>query len=195
MRKSKLERKTKETSIKIDLNIDGKGKSKIETGVKFLNHMLELFAKHGLFDLSLNVKGDLEIDQHHTVEDIGIALGSAFDKALGNRKGINRAGYFVMPMDESLAIVAVDIGGRSFLKFDAEFKDKMAGDLDTELIEDFFKGFADNLKANIHVRLPYGRTTHHRMESVFKAFARALSMSCSTNPRAKGQIPSTKGKI
>ncbi|MBW2980636.1 imidazoleglycerol-phosphate dehydratase HisB [Candidatus Woesearchaeota archaeon] len=195
MRKSKIERKTKETAIKIELNVDGKGKSKIDTGIKFLNHMLELFAKHGLFDLSVKAKGDLEIDQHHTVEDIGIAIGQAFDKALAKRKGIARAGYFVMPMDESLAIVAIDIGGRPFLKFDAEFKDKIVGDLKTELIEEFFQAFANNLKVNLHVRLPYGKTTHHRTEAIFKGFARALSMACSTEKRAKGQIPSTKGKI
>lgn len=195
MRKSKIERKTKETQIKIELNIDGKGKSKIATGVKFLDHMLELFSKHGLFDLSLKAKGDLEIDQHHTIEDIGIALGQAFDKALGKRGGINRAGYFVMPMDESLAIVAIDIGGRPYSKFDAEFKDSIVGDLKTDMIEEFFQAFANNLKANIHVRLPYGKTTHHRAEAIFKGFARALAMACSTDKRLKGTIPSTKGKI
>jgi imidazoleglycerol-phosphate dehydratase len=195
MRKSKLERKTKETQIKVDLKIDGKGKSKIDTGIKFLNHMLELFSKHGLFDLVVKAKGDLDVDQHHTVEDIGIALGQAFDKALGKRKGISRAGYFVMPMDESLAIVAIDIGGRPYLKFDAEFKDRLVGDLETEMVEEFFQAFVNNLKSNVHVRLPYGKTTHHRTEAIFKAFARALSMACSTEKRAKGQIPSTKGKI
>jgi len=195
MRKAIIERKTKETDIIIELNIDGSGKSKIRTGINFLDHMLELFVKHGLFDLTLTAKGDLDVDQHHTVEDVGIALGDAFKKALGDKKGINRAGYFVMPMDESLAILSIDIGGRPYLRFDVEFKNLKIGDLDSELVNDFFQGFSTNIGANIHAILPYGRTDHHRCEAVFKAFGRALAMACSTNPRAKGSIPSTKGLV
>ena len=195
MRKSENKRKTKETSVEISLDIDGKGKYKIDTPIKFLNHMLELFSKHGAFDLGIKAKGDVEVDQHHLVEDIGIALGESFKEGLGEKKGINRSGYFVMPMDESLAIVAIDIGGRPYLRFDAEFSDKIVGDLKTELVQDLFQGFANKLEANIHVRLPYGRTDHHRMEAIFKCFAKALAMACSTNPKVKGSIPSTKGKI
>ncbi len=195
MRKAIVERKTKETDIIIELNIDGSGKSKISTGIKFLDHMLNLFAKHGSFDLTLKAKGDLEVDQHHTVEDVGITLGDAFKKALLDKKGINRAGYFVMPMDESLAIFSIDIGGRPYLRFDVEFKNLRIGDLDSELVHDFFQGFANNIGANIHAILQYGRTDHHRCEAVFKAFGRALAMACSANPRAKGSIPSTKGVL
>lgn len=193
MRKSIVERKTKETDIILELNIDGSGVSKIKTGINFLDHMLELFSKHGLFDLNLTAKGDLKVDQHHTVEDVGIALGDAFKKALGDKKGINRAGYFVMPMDESLAIFSIDIGGRPYLKFDVEFKNLKIGDLDSELVHDFFEGFANNIGANVHAILQYGRTDHHRCEAVFKSFGRSLAMACSKNPRAKGSIPSTKG--
>ena len=178
-RKSSIKRKTKETDIKVDLTIEGKGKSNNKTTIKFLDHMLDLLAKHGLFDLKVKTRS-LDKDQHHLVEDIGIALGQAFNKALGNKKGINRAGYFVMPMDESLAIAAVDIGGRPYLKFDAEFKDKAVG--------------VNNLQCNLHIQLPYGRTTHHRIEAIFKSFSRALSMACEIG-RIKDKIPSTKGKI
>lgn len=188
-------RKTKETYINIKLNLYGKGKSKIQTGINFLNHMLELFAKHGTFNLEIKAKGDLEVDQHHLVEDIGITLGQAFDKALGNRKGINRAGFFAMPMDEALAILAIDIGGRPYLKFDAKFKSNKIGDLDSELIYDFFEAFSNNLKCNIHARSFDARTDHHKAEALFKAFGRALKMAVSKDKKLKDYIPSTKGLI
>jgi imidazoleglycerol-phosphate dehydratase len=195
MRKAKIERVTKETEIKLILNLDGKGRSEIRMDIGFLKHMLESFAKHGLFDIEMEVKGDLEVDQHHTVEDIGISLGQAFKKALGNKKGINRSGCFVYPMDDSLAVVAIDLGGRPYLKYEAKFRRRFCGDLDTDLIEDFFKGFADNVLANIHILMPYGRNDHHKIESIFKAFAKAMKIACSKDPRLKNSIPSTKGVI
>ncbi|KKQ36128.1 MAG: Imidazoleglycerol-phosphate dehydratase [Candidatus Roizmanbacteria bacterium GW2011_GWA2_37_7] len=188
-------RKTKETEIEINLEIEGKGKSKIDTKINFLNHMLELFTKHGAFNLEIKAKGDLEVDQHHLVEDIGITLGQAFDQALGDKKGINRAGFFAMPMDEALAILAIDIGGRPYLKFEAKFKENKIGDLDSELIHDFFEAFSNNLKCNIHVRSFEGRTDHHKAEALFKAFGRALKMACSKDKKLKDAIPSTKGLI
>ncbi len=188
-------RKTKETEISVKLEIRGTGKSKIDTKINFLNHMLELFAKHGTFDLEINAKGDLEIDQHHLVEDIGIALGEAFDKALGDRRGINRAGFFTMPMDEALAIFAIDIGGRPYLKFDIKFKKDKIGDLDSELIYDFFEAFSNNLRCNIQVRSFDARTDHHNAEAIFKAFARALKIAVSKDEKLKDSIPSTKGII
>ncbi len=194
-RKTELIRKTKETDIKISLNIDGKGHSEIDTGIKFFDHMLELFAKHGLFDLKISAKGDLRIDQHHTVEDIGIALGDAFEKALGDKKGINRAGYFIFPMDESLAIAAIDISGRPYLKFAVDFSRDKIGDLDSELIEDFFQGFVNHLKAGLHVKEMEGRTNHHKIEGVFKSIAKALKTACSLDKRALDELPSTKGLI
>ncbi len=195
MRTALVERKTKETDITVEINIDGSGKSSICSPIGFLNHMLEAFGKHGLFDLQIAAKGDTEVDQHHTVEDCGIVLGQAFKKALGDKKGINRAGYFVFPMDEALAVVAVDIAGRPYLQFDAEFKQRYCGELDTDLLEDFFYGFAVSLGGNIAVRMPYGRSDHHKIETVFKAFAKAMKMACSTDPRAIKDIPSTKGMI
>ena len=195
MRTSKIERNTKETTITIELNIDGTGEYQIESKIGFFNHMLESFSKHGLFDIKLKADGDLHIDQHHLVEDVGIVLGQVFKKALGDKKGINRAGYFVYPMDEALAVVAIDIGGRPFLQFDAEFKRRLCGELDTDLLEDFFSGCAINLGANVVVRMPYGRSDHHKIEAIFKAFAKAMKMACSTDPRAIENIPSTKGMI
>ena len=194
MRISKIERKTKETDIAVTLNIDGKGNSKIDTGIKFLNHMLESFAKHGLFDLEIKAKS-LDKDQHHLVEDIGISLGKAFKESIGDKKGINRSGYFVMPMDESLAILAIDLGGRAHLKFEAEFKGEKISDLNSELIHDFFEGFSRTLEANLHIILPYGRTDHHKAEAIFKAFAKAMDMATGTDERMRGSIPSTKGSI
>ena len=194
-RKAKIQRKTKETDISVSINLDGTGKSKVDTGIKFLDHMLELFSKHGLMDLEVSAKGDLDVDQHHTVEDIGICLGQAVKKAVGNMVGIERAGYFVMPMDESMAIIAIDISGRPYLKFDAEFKSKLVGSLETELIQDFFKGFVDNLRATLHIKLPYGRTDHHRVEAIFKAFGRSVGVAASLNPKARFTLPSTKGLI
>lgn len=195
MRTSKIQRKTNETNISIDLNIDGNGKYNIQTPIGFLTHTLESYAKHGLFDITMTAEGDVHVDQHHLVEDCGIVLAQAFKKALGDKMGINRAGYFVYPMDEALAVVAVDIGGRSFLQFEAEFKRRFCGDLDTDLLEDFFQGFAVNLGANIVVRMPYGRSDHHKIEATFKAFAKSMKMACSIDPRAIENIPSTKGMI
>jgi len=195
MRTIEIKRTTKETNISIHLNIDGKGKYNILTPIGFLTHTLESFTKHGLFDITMTTDGDLHVDQHHLVEDIGIVLGQAFKKALGDKKGINRAGYFVYPMDEALAVVAIDIGGRPYLQFEAEFKRRFCGELDTDLLEDFFHGFAVNLGANVVVRMPYGRSDHHKIEAIFKAFAKAMKMACSTDPRAIENIPSTKGMI
>jgi len=195
MRVSEIQRTTKETNISIHLNLDGKGEYNIKIPIGFFMHMLESFAKHGLFDITITAEGDLHVDQHHLVEDCGIVLGQAFKKALGDKKGINRAGYFVYPMDEALAVVAIDIGGRPYLQFDAEFKRRFCGELDTDLLEDFFQGFAVNLGANVVVRMPYGRSDHHKIEAIFKAFAKAMKMACSTDPRAMENIPSTKGMI
>jgi len=195
MRKAEQNRKTKETDITIKLNIDGKGVYNIQTPVGFFTHMLEAFSKHGLFDIDMNVKGDLEVDQHHTVEDCGIVLGQVFKEALADKKGINRAGYFVFPMDEALAVVSIDIAGRPYLQFDAEFQRRFCGELDIDLLEDFFNGFAVSLGANVVVRMPYGRSDHHKIEAVFKAFAKAMKMACSKDPRAIEDIPSTKGSI
>jgi len=195
MRQSKIHRTTNETNISILLNIDGKGEYNIHTPIGFFTHTLESFAKHGLFDITMTADGDLHVDQHHLVEDCGIVLGQAFKQALGDKKGINRAGYFVYPMDEALAVVAVDISGRPFLQFDAEFKRRFCGELDTDLVEDFFQGFAMSLGANVVVRMPYGRSDHHKIEATFKAFAKAMKMACATDPRAIENIPSTKGMI
>jgi len=195
MRIAKIERTTNETEINIDLNINGKGKYEINTPIGFFTHMLEAFAKHGLFDISINVKGDLEVDQHHTIEDTGLVLGQTFKKALGNKKGINRAGYFIFPMDDSLAVVAVDIAGRPYLKFDAKFRRRFCGNLDTDLVEDFFYGFSTGLGANIAIQVKYGRNDHHKIEAVFKAFAKAMKMACSKDKQAIDEMPSTKGVI
>jgi imidazoleglycerol-phosphate dehydratase len=193
MRKAEVDRKTKETLIDIKLNIDGTGKSKIKTEIGFFNHMLELFTKHGLFNLEVRAEGDLEVDQHHTMEDLGIVLGQAFTKALGDKRGINRSGYFVYPMDEALAVVSIDLSGRPYLKIEVKFKRRLCGDLDTDLLDDFFKGFVDHALASLHILMPYGRNDHHKIEAIFKAFGKALKMACSTDPRARGEIPSTKG--
>jgi len=195
MRHSKIERLTNETQISMELTVEGTGNYNIQTPIGFFNHMLESFTKHGLFDISIKADGDLHVDQHHLVEDCGIVLGEAFKKALGDKKGINRAGYFVYPMDEALAVVSIDIGGRPFLQYDAEFKRRFCGELDTDLLEDFFSGFAINLGANVVVRIPYGRSDHHKIEAIFKAFAKAMKMACSVDPQAIENIPSTKGKI
>ena len=194
-RKGKVERITRETQIRAELNIDGKGRYEISTGIRFFDHMLELFAKHGGFDLKLEATGDLDVDQHHTVEDVGIALGQCFAQALGDRKGVNRAGYFVMPMDETLAVVAVDLSGRPALVYHAPTRFKHVGDLQTELLEDFFDGFVVHCGANLHARVMYGRSNHHKIEGIFKCFARAMRFACSTDARLKDQLPSTKGLL
>ena len=195
MRKARIHRPTKETNIRAVLKIDGQGQYKISTGIRFFDHMLELFAHHGGFDLELNASGDLEVDQHHTVEDVGITLGQAFDKALGNKKGILRAGYFLMPMDETLSVAAVDFCGRPSVVVDTKVKVRLVGDLQAELVHDFFEGFARGAKANVHTKVLYGRSNHHKVESLFKAFARAVRAACWRDPRMKAFIPSTKGVL
>jgi len=195
VRRASLTRNTKETQIAGRLNIDGSGTYDISTGVRFLDHMLELFAKHGAFDLKLKATGDLDVDQHHTVEDVGISLGQLFAKALDDRRGINRAGYFVLPMDETLAVVAVDLGGRPALVYKDLVKVRAVGDLQTELLEDFFGGFVNHAGANLHARVLYGRSSHHKIEAIFKCFARAMRYACSKDDRLRDQLPSTKGLL
>ena len=195
MRRARLRRKTNETEIALALNLDGRGAYEVSTGIRFLDHMLELFARHGAFDLKLGARGDLDVDQHHTVEDAGIALGEAFDSALGNKKGILRAGYFVMPMDETLAVVAVDFGGRAQAVIETRVRARLVGDLQTELVHDFFEGFARGARANVHARVLYGRSSHHQIEAIFKAFARALRVACSRDRRLARMLPSTKGLL
>jgi imidazoleglycerol-phosphate dehydratase len=194
-RSARIRRDTKETRIQGALTIEGSGTYNISTGIRFFDHMLELFAKHGGFDLKLKATGDLDVDQHHTVEDVGIALGQLFAKALGDRKGINRAGYFVLPMDETLAVVAVDLGGRPALVYHDRVRVRLVGDLQTELVEDFFGGFVNHAGANLHAKVLYGRSNHHKIEAIFKGFARAMRYACSTDQRLKGQLPSTKGLL
>jgi imidazoleglycerol-phosphate dehydratase len=191
-RRASIHRSTKETQIELRLNVDGRGKSDISTGIPFFDHMLDLVARHGAFDLRLKAKGDLDVDQHHTVEDTGIALGEALNTALGNKRGILRAGYFVMPMDETLAVAAVDLGGRPFCVVDAKFNAPRAGDFQTELVEDFFQGFAQAARANVHLRLLSGRSPHHQVEALFKAFARALRFAVAKDKRLRNVLPSTK---
>jgi imidazoleglycerol-phosphate dehydratase len=195
MRTATVRRDTKETRIFGALKIEGHGKYEISTGIRFFDHMLELFAKHGGFDLKLCADGDLDVDQHHTVEDVGIVLGQLFAQALGDRKGINRAGYFVVPMDETLAVVALDLGGRPALVYRDLVKVRLVGDLEAELVEDFFSGFVNHAGANVHARVLYGRSSHHKIEAVFKCFARAMKYACSKDARLKGQLPSTKGLL
>ena len=195
MRQAHLERNTRETRIAAELLIDGTGVYDISTGIRFLDHMLELFTKHGAFDLRLAAKGDLDVDQHHTVEDTGIVLGDLFSQALGDRRGINRAGYFIQTMDESLALVAVDLGGRPALVYDQQVDVVHVGDLQTELLEDFFSGFVNHAAANLHAKVLYGRSNHHKIEAIFKCFARAMRFACSTDERLKDQLPSTKGLL
>jgi imidazoleglycerol-phosphate dehydratase len=195
VREATVDRNTKETQISGHLILDGKGRYEVFTGIRFLDHMLELFTKHGAFDLRLWAKGDLDVDQHHTVEDIGIVLGQLVAKAIGDRVGINRAGYFVMPMDETLAVVAIDLGGRVALMYDDKVETPTVGDLQTELVEDFFGGFAQHALASVHVKVMYGRSTHHKIEAVFKCFARALRYACSIDERLKDELPSTKGLL
>ena len=194
-RRAYLERKTAETDIRLRLNLDGQGRYAVSTGIRFLDHMLELFTRHGGFDLDVQARGDLDVDQHHTVEDIGLALGEAVKQALGSKRGINRAGYFVMPMDETLALAAVDLSGRPYLAFHAPMRARLVGDLQTELLEDFFHGFASSAGANVHLKVAHGRSSHHIVEGLFKAFARALRFACSRDSRLKRQLPSTKGLL
>jgi imidazoleglycerol-phosphate dehydratase len=190
-----LLRNTAETRIEIELIIEGQGKYEVSTGIRFFDHMLELFTRHGVFNLRLKCNGDLDVDQHHTVEDVGIALGEAFDRALGDKRGILRAGYFVMPMDETLAIAAVDLSGRAAFAVDTSVKTRLVGDLQTELVTDFFEGFARGARANVHVKTMYGRSNHHKIEAIFKAFARALRVACSRDKQLGEMLPSTKGLL
>lgn len=195
MRVGTVARKTTETEIEGRLVLEGSGRAEVRTGIRFLDHMLELFARHGAFDLALAARGDLDVDQHHTVEDVGIALGEAFSQALGNRRGINRAGYFLMPMDETLGLAAVDLGGRPHAVIGLGVRTRLVGDLQTELVHDFFEGFAIGARANVHVKVMYGRSSHHRVESVFKAFARAMRVACSKDRQLSRMLPSTKGLL
>jgi len=195
VRRARIHRKTKETEIRVALTIEGHGRASVSSGIRFLDHMLELVARHGAFDLELLANGDLDVDQHHTVEDIGIALGEAFTQALGGKRGILRAGYFVMPMDETLGVVAVDFGGRSAAVIDTKVRTRLVGDLHTELVADFFDGFSRGAKANVHAKVIYGRSNHHKIESLFKAFARALRMACSKDSQLGRMLPSTKGLL
>ena len=195
MRRAVIDRRTAETSIQLRLNLDGSGKYVVSTGIRFLDHMLELVARHGCFDLSIAATGDLDVDLHHTVEDTGIALGEAVTRALGSKRGINRAGYFVMPMDETLAVAAIDLSGRPFSVIDLPVRAARVGDLPTELVQDFFEGFASAARANVHLKVLYGRSSHHQIEAIFKAFARALRVACSRDRQLARRLPSTKGLL
>ena len=195
MRRAAIQRTTKETDIRGVLVIDGRGQYKVSTGIRFFDHMLELFAHHGGFDLQLDAKGDLDVDQHHTVEDVGIVLGQLFDKALAKKHGILRAGYFVMPMDETLGLAAVDFSGRTSTTVDTKVRARLVGDLQAELVHDFFDGFARGARASVHARVLYGRSNHHKIESLFKAFARALRAACWRDRRMARLLPSTKGLL
>jgi imidazoleglycerol-phosphate dehydratase len=187
-----IHRKTSETDVRLRLALDGKGKSSVSTGIRFLDHMLDLVARHGAFDLKIEARGDLDVDQHHTVEDVGIALGEAVQRALGSKKGIFRAGYFLMPMDETLAAAAIDLSGRPYCVVNAVIRAGRVGDFTVELLEDFFVGFAQAARANVHLRCLYGRSSHHQIEAMFKAFARALRFAVSRDKRLRNVMPSTK---
>jgi imidazoleglycerol-phosphate dehydratase len=195
MRRGRIHRKTNETEIRVALTLEGHGRAKVDSGIRFLDHMMELVARHGAFDLDLEAKGDLDVDQHHTVEDMGIALGEAFTQALGSKRGILRVGYFVMPMDETLGVVAIDFGGRSAAVIDTKVRVRMVGDLQAELVYDFFDGFSRGAKANVHAKILYGRSNHHKIEALFKAFARALRVACSKDRQLGRMLPSTKGLL
>jgi imidazoleglycerol-phosphate dehydratase len=195
MRRAVIDRRTTETQISLTINLDGRGQYSVRTGIRFLDHMLELVARHGAFDLRIAATGDLDVDQHHTVEDLGIALGEGVSSALGDRRGINRAGYFVMPMDETLAVAAIDFGGRPHTVVDLNVTVARIGDLQAELVHDFFEGFAIAARANVHVKVLYGRSNHHKIEAVFKAFARALRVACAKDKRLAKMLPSTKGLL
>src|ERR1700722_14360353 len=195
MRSARVERNTKETKLKSSLKSEGRGRYDISTGIRFFDHMLELLTKHGGFDLKLQDEGDLVADQQHTVAYVCIVLGQLFSKSLGDRKGTNRAGYFLMTMDETLALVALDLGGRPALVYKDKVKVRLGGDLQTELVEDFFGGFVNHAGANLHAKVLYGRSNHHKIEAIFKCFARAMKFACSTDKRLKDQLPSTKGLL
>lgn len=195
MRRATITRNTSETQIALTLRLEGRGRYDVSTGIRFLDHMLELFARHGAFDLDLRATGDLDVDQHHTVEDVGIALGEAVAAAVGTKRGINRAGYFVMPMDETLAVAAIDLSGRPHAVVDLRTNARLVGDLQTELVHDFFEGFAAASRANVHIKVLYGRSSHHKVEASFKAFARALRVAVSKDKQLRAALPSTKGLL
>jgi len=195
VRKGVIDRETAETTVRVTIALDGRGRFANRTGIRFLDHMLDLIARHGGFDLAVTATGDLDVDQHHTVEDVGIALGEAVSAALGNRRGINRAGYFVMPMDETLAVAAIDLGGRAHTVVATKVTVRLVGDLQTELVHDFFDGFARGVRANVHVKVMYGRSNHHKIEACFKAFGRALRVACAQDRRLAKMLPSTKGLL
>ena len=195
MRRGTVKRVSNETQIQVSLTVEGRGRYQVSTGIRFFDHMLELFAHHGGFDLKLKANGDLDVDQHHTVEDVGIVLGQAFDKALGSKRGILRAGYFLMPMDETMGMAAVDFCGRTSCSVDTKVHSRVVGDLQTELVHDFFEGFARGARANVHARVLYGRSSHHKIEALFKAFARAVRAACWRDPQMTGLLPSTKGVL
>jgi imidazoleglycerol-phosphate dehydratase len=195
VRRALIDRRTTETQIRLSLTIEGRGRYRVKTGIRFLDHMLELVARHGGFDLDVQAAGDLDVDQHHTVEDLGIAFGEAVVKAIGDKRGINRAGYFVMPMDETLAVAAVDLSGRPHTVVDLKGAAARVGDLQTELVHDFFEGFASGARANVHLKVMYGRSSHHKVEAIFKAFARALRVACANDRQLARMLPSTKGLL
>ena len=194
-RTAEISRKTKETDIRLALNLDGSGKAAVRSGVGFFDHMLDLLARHSLIDLTVDAKGDLDVDAHHTVEDVGIVLGQAIEKALGEKRGIYRYGWAVVPMDESLAQVAIDLSGRPAFVFKVKFPRATIGEFPVELVEEFFKSVATNAKMNMHVSVPYGSNNHHIAEAIFKAFAKAIRHAISHDPRAGDQVPSTKGSL
>ena len=195
MRRATVSRNTTETRISLTLTLEGRGRYDVSTGIRFFDHMLELFTRHGGFDLTLRCDGDLDVDQHHTVEDVGIALGDAVREAIGNKRGINRAGYFVMPMDETLAVAAIDLSGRPACVVDLKRPAARVGDLTTELVDDFFDGFASAARANVHIKVLYGRSSHHKIEAAFKAFARTLRVACDKDRRLARVLPSTKALL
>lgn len=195
MRRARISRNTAETRIALALTLEGRGRYDVRTGIRFFDHMLELFTRHGGFDLRLRCDGDLDVDQHHTVEDVGIALGEAVRDAVGDKRGINRAGYFVMPMDETLAVAAIDLSGRPACVVELKKPAARVGDLTTELVVDFFEGFAAAARANVHVKVLYGRSSHHKVEASFKAFARALRVACARDRQLRRVLPSTKALL
>jgi imidazoleglycerol-phosphate dehydratase len=195
VRRALIDRRTAETQIRVSLNLDGTGRFENRTGIRFLDHMLDLVSRHGAIDLSIRAQGDLDVDQHHTVEDVGIAFGEGVAKALGSKRGINRAGYFVMPMDETLAVAAIDLSGRPHAVIDTRVSVRLVGDLQSELVHDFFEGFAMGSRANVHLKVLYGRSNHHKVEACFKAFARALRVACAKDRRLAKMLPSTKGVL
>jgi imidazoleglycerol-phosphate dehydratase len=195
MRRGRIHRKTNETEIRVVLTLEGRGRAKVSSGIRFLDHMLELVARHGAFDVELKATGDLDVDQHHTVEDVGIALGEAVKQALGSKRGILRAGYFLMPMDDCLAAAALDFSGRAYCVCNYKISAARVGDFQTELMEDFFRAFAHAAAANVHLRLMYGRSSHHQVEAIFKAFAKALRFAVTRDQQLRRVLPSTKGLL